>query len=68
MILILTVCYSEEDKRFFAEAMQEQTVDIIKRMKEITMVMNLPNEILEAQDITPEEIEGMSYVFYFKCK
>lgn len=50
---------SEEDKRFFAEAMQEQTVDIIKRMKEITMVMNLPNEILEAQDITPEEIEGM---------
>ncbi|KAG0616390.1 hypothetical protein M758_5G111200 [Ceratodon purpureus] len=50
---------SEEDKRFFAEAMQEQTVDIVKRMKEISMVMNLPSEVLEAQDITPEEIEGM---------
>jgi hsp70-interacting protein len=50
---------SEEDKRFFAEAMQDQTVDVVKRMKEISMVMNLPPEVLEAQDITVEEIEGM---------
>lgn len=51
--------HSEEDRRFFAEAMQDQTVDIVKRMKEISMLMSLPTEVLEAQNITVEELEGM---------
>ncbi|KAG0602939.1 hypothetical protein M758_10G053400 [Ceratodon purpureus] len=50
---------SEEDRRFFAEAMQAQTLDVVKRMKEISTVMQLPGEVIEAQGITPEEIEGM---------
>jgi hsp70-interacting protein len=49
----------EEDRRFFAEAMQDHTVDVIKRMKEISTVMNLPGEVIEAQGITAEELEGM---------
>lgn len=40
------------------EAMQAQTVDVIKRMKEITLVMKTPEQELEAQGITPQEIEG----------
>lgn len=62
----LIIYYSEENKRFFAEAMQEQTVDVVKRMKEISMVMNLPSEVIEAQDITPDDIEGVSCVLLFK--
>jgi hsp70-interacting protein len=50
---------SEEDKRFFAEAMESQTVDIIKRMKEISMVMNMPSEVLESQGVTVEELEEL---------
>jgi hsp70-interacting protein len=50
---------SEEDRRFFAEAMRDHTVDVIKRMKEISAVMNLPAEVVESQGITPEELEGM---------
>lgn len=49
---------SEEDRRFFAEAMRDHTVDVIKRMKEISAVMNLPAEVVESQGITPEELEG----------
>ena len=45
--------------------MQAQTVDVIKRMKEITTVMNLPGEVLEAQGITDEEIEGTSFAAHF---
>lgn len=59
---MLFVCYSEEDRRFFAEAMQSQTVDVIKRMREISAVMNLPGEVLEAQGITAEELEGTRFV------
>lgn len=40
------------------EAMQAQSVDVIKRMKEITLVMNTPEEVLETQGITPADIEG----------
>lgn len=56
----MVFCCSEEDRRFFAEAMQAQTLDVVKRMKEISTVMQLPGEVIEAQGITPEEIEGMS--------
>lgn len=41
------------------EAMQAQTVDVIKRMKEITLVMKTPEQELEAQGVTPAEIEEM---------
>ncbi|PHT37657.1 hypothetical protein CQW23_21230 [Capsicum baccatum] len=35
---------SEEDRKWFMEAMQAQTVDVIKRMKEITLVMQTPKQ------------------------
>lgn len=47
------------------DAMQEYTVNVIKRMKEISSVMNLPGEVIEAQGITPEELEGTSFVIQF---
>ncbi|KAF2303172.1 hypothetical protein GH714_014348 [Hevea brasiliensis] len=50
---------SEEDRRWFMEAMQAQTVDVIKRMKEITLVMQTPEQVLEAQGIAPADIEDM---------
>ncbi|KAF8400471.1 hypothetical protein HHK36_013769 [Tetracentron sinense] len=39
------------------EAMQAQTVDVIKRMKEITLVMQTPEQVLEAQGVTSGDIE-----------
>lgn len=42
------------------EAMQAQSVDVIKRMKEITQVMQTPEQVLEAQGVNPEDIEGTS--------
>ncbi|XP_048236050.1 uncharacterized protein LOC8258377 [Ricinus communis] len=50
---------SEEDRRWFMEAMQAQSVDVIKRMKEITLVMQAPEHVLEAQGVTPADIEDM---------
>ncbi|TXG58642.1 hypothetical protein EZV62_016471 [Acer yangbiense] len=50
---------SEEDRRWFMEAMQSQTVDVIKRMKEITLVMQTPEQVLESQGVTPQDIEDM---------
>lgn len=43
------------------EAMQAQTVDVIKRMKEITLVMQTPEQELENQGVTPDNIEGNQY-------
>jgi hypothetical protein len=40
------------------EAMQAQSVDVIKRMKEITLVMQTPEQVLEAQGVSPGDIEG----------
>ncbi|KAM3340865.1 hypothetical protein P3S68_028500 [Capsicum galapagoense] len=40
---------SEEDRKWFMEAMQAQTVDVIKRMKEITLVMQTPKQVLESR-------------------
>lgn len=50
---------SEDDRRWFMEAMQSQTVDVIKRMKEITLVMQTPEQVLESQGVTPQDIEDM---------
>ncbi|KAK2657829.1 hypothetical protein Ddye_010881 [Dipteronia dyeriana] len=50
---------SEEDRKWFMEAMQSQTVDVIKRMKEITLVMQTPEQVLESQGVTPQDIEDM---------
>lgn len=50
---------SEEDRKWFMEAMQAQTVDIVKRMKEITLVMKTPEQELENQGVTPTDIEDM---------
>lgn len=50
---------SEEDRKWFMEAMQAQTVDVLKRMKEISLVMQTPEQVLESQGITPQDIEGM---------
>ncbi|KAI3954664.1 hypothetical protein MKW98_019795 [Papaver atlanticum] len=50
---------SEEDKRWFMEAMQAQTVDVVKRMKEITLVMKTPENVLEEQGVTSAEIEDL---------
>lgn len=40
------------------EAMQAQSVDVIKRMKEITQVMQTPEQVLESQGVNPADIEG----------
>ncbi|CAL5420156.1 unnamed protein product [Camellia sinensis] len=50
---------SEEDRRWFTEAMQAQTVDVTKRMKDITLVMQTPKQVLEAQGVTAVDIEDL---------
>lgn len=50
---------SEEDRRWFTEAMQSQSVDVVKRMKEITLVMQTPEQVLESQGVTPADIEDL---------
>ena len=44
------------------EAMQAQTIDVVKRMKEITLVMQTPEQVLEAQGVTPADIEGIQHL------
>lgn len=61
---------SEEDRKWFMEAVQAQSVDVVKRMKEITLVMQTPEQVLEAQGVTSADIEGIilqkpSYYYYF---
>jgi len=50
---------SEEDRKWFMEAMQSQTLDVVKRMKEITLVMQTPEQVLEEQGVTASDIEDM---------
>lgn len=52
------VLTSKEDRKWFMEAMQSQTVDVVKRMKEITQVMKTPEEVLDSQGVSPGDIEG----------
>ena len=40
------------------EAMESQTVDVIRRMKEISTVMNIPLDSLLSQGVTIEDVEG----------
>ena len=69
---------SEEDRKWFMEAVQAQSVDVVKRMKEITLVMQTPEQVLEAQGVTSADIEGIIsqkpsfflfffFYFYFLC-
>ncbi|XP_004302552.1 PREDICTED: uncharacterized protein LOC101309648 [Fragaria vesca subsp. vesca] len=51
--------FSDEDRKWFMEAVQAQTVDVVKRMKEITLVMQTPEQVLEAQGVTSADLEGM---------
>lgn len=44
------------------EAMQAQSIDVVKRMKEITQVMQTPEQVLEAQGVGSEDIEG-TFIF-----
>ncbi|GJV10038.1 hypothetical protein Tco_1351579 [Tanacetum coccineum] len=37
----------EEERKWFMEAMQAQIIDVVKRMKEITLVMQTPDNVLE---------------------
>jgi hsp70-interacting protein len=39
--------------------MQSQTVDVVKRLKEITQVLQTPQQVLEAHEVTPQDIEGL---------
>ncbi|KAL6175540.1 hypothetical protein ACLB2K_052179 [Fragaria x ananassa] len=50
---------TEEDRKWFMEAMQEKTIDVVKRMKEISLVMQTPEHVLEDQGVTPADIEDM---------
>jgi hsp70-interacting protein len=55
---VCAVGNSDEERRWFNEAMQSQFLDVIKRMKEIALVMSMPVPVLEAQGVTVEELEG----------
>ncbi|XP_057524955.1 uncharacterized protein LOC130804513 [Amaranthus tricolor] len=50
---------SEDERKWFMEAMQSQTIDVVKRMKEITQVMQTPEDVLDSQGVTPADIEDM---------
>ncbi|XP_010515885.1 PREDICTED: uncharacterized protein LOC104791648 isoform X3 [Camelina sativa] len=41
------------------EAMQAHTIDSISRMKVISQIMKTPEQVLEAQGVTPDDLEGM---------
>jgi hsp70-interacting protein len=53
------VLVSEEDRQWFVEAMQAHTIDSISRMKVISQIMKMPEQVLEAQGVTPDDLEGM---------
>ncbi|KAH7446670.1 hypothetical protein KP509_01G067900 [Ceratopteris richardii] len=55
---------SDEDRKWFMEAMHEQTLDVIRRMKEISTVMNMPPDVLRAQGVTDEDLEGLQVLQY----
>ncbi|GMY14487.1 hsp70 nucleotide exchange factor fes1 [Fagus crenata] len=50
---------SEDDRKWFMEAMQAQSVNVIKLMKQITLVMQTPEQVLEAQGVTSADIKDM---------
>lgn len=48
----------EEGPALLMEAKQSHTVDMIKRIKEITLVMLTHEKVLESQGVTPDDMEG----------
>nr|GEW96990.1 hypothetical protein [Tanacetum cinerariifolium] len=50
---------SEEDRKWFMGAMQAQTIDVVKCMKDITLVMQTPDNSLEEQGVSASDLEGM---------
>ena len=64
LISLIWFC-SEEDRKWFMEAMQANTIDVVKRMKEITQVMKTPEDVLQSQGVTPENIEGIVWAFRY---
>uniref|UniRef100_A0ACD6A7Q9 Uncharacterized protein n=1 Tax=Avena sativa TaxID=4498 RepID=A0ACD6A7Q9_AVESA len=50
---------SEEDRKWFIEAMQANTIDVVGRMKEIAQVMKTPDDVLQSHGVTTENIEDM---------
>ncbi|XP_047065840.1 uncharacterized protein LOC124673845 isoform X4 [Lolium rigidum] len=50
---------SEEDRKWFMEAMQANTIDVVGRMKEIAQVMKTPDDVLQSHGVTTENIEDM---------
>ncbi|CAI5511251.1 unnamed protein product, partial [Closterium sp. Naga37s-1] len=50
---------TDEERQWFNQAMQAAVVDIVQRMKEISMVMAVTEEGLLAQGVTVEEMAGM---------
>lgn len=41
------------------DAMQYEIVDVVKRMKEVILVMQTPEQVLESQGVTLQDIEGI---------
>ncbi|CAI5504121.1 unnamed protein product [Closterium sp. Naga37s-1] len=50
---------TDEERQWFNQAMQAAVVDIVQRMKEISMVMAVTEEGLLAQGVTVDEMAGM---------
>lgn len=40
------------------EAMQGHTIDSISRMKQISQIMKMPEQLLESQGVTIDDLEG----------
>lgn len=56
--------FSEEDRKWFMEAVQAQTVDVVQRMKEIKLLMDIPEESLGDCNLSPKDIEGIYLSIY----
>ncbi|KAE8808312.1 Hsp70-binding protein 1 [Hordeum vulgare] len=51
---------SEEERRWLAEAVERHMAeDVVGRLREIALLMRTPLSVLEAQGITPEDIEDL---------
>uniref|UniRef100_A0A3B6ISF2 Nucleotide exchange factor Fes1 domain-containing protein n=1 Tax=Triticum aestivum TaxID=4565 RepID=A0A3B6ISF2_WHEAT len=51
---------SEEEQRWLAEAVERHMAeDVVGRLREIALLMRTPLSVLEAQGITPEDIEDL---------
>lgn len=51
--------FCEEDRKWFLESMQAQSVDVVKRTKEISVVMRMTEKVLEQKGVTPSDLEDM---------